>query len=89
MPKFIFKKEKKINLSDLREGDISPKRDWRRVLYTFFGWIILCLFSIGFVFLVVMRGDVSGPSNPLTEAEITINKTRLLKAVEFIESRIQ
>jgi hypothetical protein len=87
MPKILFKKEKKVKLDDLRESEISPKRDWRWVLCIFFGWIIFCILSIGFVFFVAMKGDISGPADPLTQEEITISKTRLLKAVEFIESR--
>lgn len=87
MPKLFTKKENKIKLSDLREKAISPARDWRFILYAFFGWIILCFLVIGSIFFLLMKGDVSSSSESLSQDKITINRDRLLKAVEFIESR--
>jgi hypothetical protein len=85
MFKIFKKKNKTVELSDLRQAEVSPKRDWGITIIIFISWILLSCLITGYIFLNVVKGDVSSTGE--SENDVTINQSRLHKAAEFINQR--
>lgn len=87
MLRFLKKKEESVNVKDLREGEPSPARDWRVAICVFIGWIFLSCAITAYVFFNVTKGDVSDVATQENKRPVTIDETRLEKAIQFIEAR--